>query len=111
MDIPLPTVLPDRLKNVIMENETHHIIPYRTILLVLAILIILTFTSVAITQIELSSWATSVALLIAGIKSSLVLIIFMHLKYDQRMFKLMASLIIVLVFVVIFITMLDFIFR
>ena len=65
----------------------------------------------AVTQIELSRWATLAALLIAGVKSTFVLVIFMHLKYDQRMFKLMAGLIIILVFVVIFITMLDYKFR
>lgn len=94
-----------------MENEKHHIIPYKTYLLILALLITLTLTSVAITQIELSRWATSAALLIAGVKSTFVLIIFMHLKFDQRMFKIMAGLIIALVFVVITITMLDYSFR
>ena len=94
-----------------MENEKHHIIPYKIYLLILALLIVLTITSVAITQIELSRWATAAALLIAGVKSSFVLIIFMHLKYDQRMFKIMAGLIIALVFVVITITMLDYAFR
>lgn len=94
-----------------MENEKHHIIPYKTYLLVLAVLIVLTITSVAITQIELSRWATIAALLLAGIKSTFVLVIFMHLKFDQRVFKVMAGLIIALVFVVIFITMLDYLFR
>jgi len=94
-----------------MENEKHHIIPYKNFLLILALLIVLTLTSVAITQIELSSWATTAALLIAGVKSTFVLIIFMHLKYDLRMFKIMAGLIIALVIVVILITMLDYSFR
>lgn len=94
-----------------MENEKHHIVSYKTYILVLLGLIVLTLVSVAITQIELSRWATIAALLIAGVKSSFVLIIFMHLKYDQRMFKLMAGLIIALLFLVIFITMLDYTFR
>ena len=94
-----------------MENEKHHIVSYRTYILILLALITLTLVSVAITQIELSRWATIAALLIAGVKSSFVLIIFMHLKYDQRMFKVMAGLIIALVFVVILITMLDYTFR
>ena len=94
-----------------MENEKHHIVSYKTYILVLLGLITLTLVSVLITQIELSRWATLAALLIAGVKSSFVLIIFMHLKYDQRMFKLMAVLIIALVFLVILITMLDYTFR
>jgi cytochrome c oxidase subunit 4 len=94
-----------------MAEEKHHIISYKTHALVLITLIILTGLSVAITQIELSRWATMAALLIAGLKSTVVLLIFMHLLYDQRIFKRMVFLIIALVFVVIFITMLDFIFR
>ncbi|MFC2080210.1 cytochrome C oxidase subunit IV family protein [Bacteroidota bacterium] len=94
-----------------MSNEKHHIIPYKTYILVLAVLIVLTLLSVAITQIELSSYSTIAAMIIAGIKSTFILLIFMHLKYDQRIFKVMVSLIIGLVFLVIFITMLDYIFR
>lgn len=94
-----------------MENEKHHIVSYRTYFLILLALIILTLVSVAITQIELSRWATIAALLIAGVKSTFVLVIFMHLKYDQRMFKVMAGLIIALLFVVILVTMLDYSFR
>lgn len=94
-----------------MDNEKHHIIPYKAYLLILALLIVLTIISVLVTQIELSRWATAAALFIAGVKSTFVLIIFMHLKFDQRMFKVMAGLIIALVFVVITITMLDYSFR
>lgn len=94
-----------------MSEEKHHIISYRTHALVLITLIILTGLSVAITQIELSRWATMGAMLIAGVKSTLVLLIFMHLRFDQKIFKRMVFLIIALVLVVIFITMLDFIFR
>lgn len=79
--------------------------------MVLALLIIFTLLSVAITQIELSRWAAAAALLLAGIKSTFVLLIFMHLKWDQRMFKVMAGLILALVIVVIIFTMLDFLFR
>lgn len=94
-----------------MAEEKHHITPYKTYLMVLALLIIFTLLSVAITQIELSRWAAAAALLLAGIKSTFVLLIFMHLKWDQRMFKVMAGLILALVIVVIIFTMLDFLFR
>ncbi|MEX0986181.1 MAG: cytochrome C oxidase subunit IV family protein [Bacteroidales bacterium] len=94
-----------------MTEEKHHIIPYKTLLLVLGLLIGLTLISVAITRIELSHWATAAALLVAGVKSTFVLMIFMHLKYDLRMFRVMVGLIIALVVVVIIITMLDFIYR
>jgi cytochrome c oxidase subunit 4 len=94
-----------------MSDTTHHIVPYRTYGLILLLLIILTATSVAVTQIELTKWSTAVALLIAGTKSAFVLAVFMHLKFDQKIFRIMAVLIVLLVCVVIFITFLDYAFR
>lgn len=94
-----------------MSDTTHHIVPYRTYGLILLLLLVLTAISVAVTQIELTTWSTIVALLLASIKSAFVLAIFMHLKFDQKIFKIMAALIIVLLAVVIFITLLDYMFR
>lgn len=94
-----------------MSDTNHHIVSYRTYGLVLLLLLALTAISVAVTQIELTKWATPVALLLATVKTSIVLAVFMHLKFDQKIFKIMAILIFLLVFVVIFITFLDYAFR
>lgn len=94
-----------------MSDTNHHIVSYRTYGLVLLLLLALTAISVAVTQIELTKWATPVALLLATVKTTFVLAIFMHLKFDQKIFKIMAILIFLLVFVVIFITFLDYAFR
>jgi len=97
-----------------MENpaETEeHIIPYRTFLYVLAILIALTLTSAALTQIYLGAVTVFAALVIAAVKSTFVLRFFMHLKYEKRIFTIMVSLVVSLICVVIFITMLDYLYR
>jgi len=94
-----------------MSDTNHHIVPYRTYGLILLLLLVLTSVSVAVTQIELTRWSTAVALLLAGTKSIFVLAVFMHLKYDQRMFRVMATLIFLLLGVVIFVTFLDYAFR
>lgn len=94
-----------------MSDTSHHIVSYRTYGLILLLLLVLTGVSVAVTQIELSKWSSAVALLLASAKSTFVLAIFMHLKFDQRIFKVMAVLIILLLAVVIFITFLDYAFR
>lgn len=94
-----------------MSDTNHHIVSYRTYGLVLLLLLALTAISVAVTQIELTKWATPVALLLATVKTSIVLAVFMHLKFDQKIFRIMAILIFLLVFVVIFITFLDYAFR
>lgn len=94
-----------------MAENTHHIVPYRTYALILLLLLVFTATSVAVTQIELTRWSTMVALLLAGIKTSLVLAVFMHLKFDKPIFRIMAILIILLLIVVMVVTFLDYWFR
>jgi cytochrome c oxidase subunit 4 len=94
-----------------MTNEKSHIIPYRTFLYVLALLITLTLTSVAITQIYLGTFTIMLALLIAAIKSSFVLRIFMHLKTENRMFSIAVVAVVLLISVVILITFLDYLYR
>lgn len=94
-----------------MENENDHIIPYRTFLFVLAGLIILTLISVAVTKIHLGTLTVFIALFIAAVKSAFVLRIFMHLKFENKMFTIMVLAVIALIGVVIFITLLDYLYR
>jgi cytochrome c oxidase subunit 4 len=94
-----------------MENEKNHIVPYRTFLVVLAVLISLTLISVSVTEIYLGTLTVFIALLIAAIKSSFVLRIFMHLKFENKMFTTMVIAVILLIGVVIFITLLDYLYR
>ena len=94
-----------------MENEKDHIIPYRTFLLVLAGLISLTLISVTVTKIYLGTLTVFIALLIAAVKSTFVLRFFMHLKFENRMFTIMVIGVILLIGVVIFITLLDYLYR
>ena len=71
-----------------MENEKNHIVPYQTFLLVLAGLIALTLISVAVTKIYLGTLTVFIALFIAAVKSTFVLRVFMHLKFENRMFTI-----------------------
>ncbi|MEN6456734.1 MAG: cytochrome C oxidase subunit IV family protein [Prolixibacteraceae bacterium] len=94
-----------------MENEKHHIVPYRTYVYILIALLICTFTSVAITNIELGELTVTGALLLASIKAILVLTYFMHLKYDKPYIKIMVAFVFVLFVAVIVITFFDYLFR
>ena len=67
-----------------MSAEKHHIISLRTYLLVFVSLIIFTFITIVSTYIDLGSFNIVLALLIASFKSSLVLLFFMHLYYDNK---------------------------
>jgi cytochrome c oxidase subunit 4 len=94
-----------------MDNEKNHIIPYRTFLYALALLVTLTLTSVAITQIYLGAFTVVLALVIATIKSSFVLRIFMHLKFEKKMFSIIVLAVVLLISIVIIITFLDYLYR
>ena len=94
-----------------MENEKNHIIPYKTFLFVLAGLITLTLISVTLTQIYLGTLTVVIALIIAGVKSSFVLRIFMHLKFENKMFSRAVIGVILLLSAVITVTLLDYLNR
>ncbi len=94
-----------------METEKNHIIPYSTFLYLLAGLITLTLISATLTQISLGTMTVVAALLIAATKSFFVLRIFMHLKFETRMFSIGAIAVTLLITVVIIITLLDYLFR
>ncbi|MGQ8337642.1 cytochrome C oxidase subunit IV family protein [Sunxiuqinia sp. A32] len=94
-----------------MENEKHHIIPYSTYILVLLALISITFISIGITSIELGGLTVAGALLLASIKSYIVLTYFMHLKYEKTYIKSMVGFVFAVFFAVIIITFFDYYFR
>lgn len=91
-----------------MENGKNHIISYRTYLIVLAGLILLTLISVLVTQISLGALTVAIALLIASVKSTFVLLYFMHLKFESRFFVFATIGVIGLIAAVIFTTLLDY---
>ncbi|MGQ1786975.1 MULTISPECIES: cytochrome C oxidase subunit IV family protein [unclassified Saccharicrinis] len=93
------------------KHSDSHIVPYKVYLKVLAALITLTLISVAVTQIEFGKLTVFVALLLASIKSILVLIYFMHLKFDNKILQIFVPAIFILVGLVILITFLDYNFR
>ena len=70
-------------------SEAHaHIVPYRTFLIVWFVLLVLTGVTVWVARYNLGALNIWVALGIATLKSSLVVAVFMHMKYENRLFKL-----------------------
>ena len=93
------------------NNDKPHIVPYKTFLLVLAALLVFTFISIGVTSYNLGPLTVLMALLLATAKTVLVLTYFMHLKYDVKMFAVLAAAVLALIGVVMFITFLDYLFR
>jgi cytochrome c oxidase subunit IV len=60
-----------------------HVVPIRTLLGVLAALLVLTIATVAITLVDMGYLNVVFALGIAFVKGTLVLLYFMHLRWDR----------------------------
>ncbi|HZT36743.1 MAG TPA: cytochrome C oxidase subunit IV family protein [Bryobacteraceae bacterium] len=69
----------------------HHITPVRTYVLVWIALIILTFVTTWVAEIDLGEWNIVVAMTIAVVKMSLVAAFFMHIKGASALTKLVCG--------------------
>jgi cytochrome c oxidase subunit IV len=65
-----------------------HVVPPRVYVTVFAILIVLTATTTAVSSVDLGPWNTVVALAIAFVKASVVVLFFMHIKYSPRLMQI-----------------------
>ena len=92
------------------ENITHEI-SYKTLFIVLIILLTLTATTVAVTSFNLHVWNVVLALLIASTKVYIVLRYFMHLKYEETFLKVFVAMVFSLFAVILIITFLDYFYR
>ncbi|MFN4896555.1 MAG: cytochrome C oxidase subunit IV family protein [Pseudomonadota bacterium] len=64
--------------------EQGHVVPVSTFFKVLVALLILTVITVLAAKVDLGKWNIVGALVIASIKASLVILIFMHGKYENK---------------------------
>jgi cytochrome c oxidase subunit 4 len=67
------------------EHHGHYIVPAAAYVAVFIGLLILTVVTVAVAQVDLGPANMPVAMLVATLKASLVALIFMQLKYDNRL--------------------------
>lgn len=68
------------------EHAGHgtHVVPWRTLFAVFAALVALTIATVAATWVDLRKLNLALALAIATVKATLVLLFFMHLRWERR---------------------------
>ena len=64
----------------------HHIVPFDVYIKVLCALLVLTLITVAVAQMDFGVLNALIAMGIATAKAALVLLFFMHLKYDNKLF-------------------------
>jgi cytochrome c oxidase subunit 4 len=94
-----------------MANNTTHVIEYKTLSTILLILLGLTLLTVLVASLELGALTLSVALLIACVKSFIVMSNFMHLKYESLLLRILVAMVYVLFALIVLITFIDYAFR
>ena len=94
-----------------MAHAEHHITPKKTLIQVFAALIVLTIVTVLTAQVDLGMFNVPLALLIAGTKATLVVLIFMALKYDNRVNTLVFLVGTLFVIVFLAFTLFDTLYR
>jgi len=95
------------------EENAHahpHVVSWQLNLGILLVLLFLTFITVAVTKVDFGSAANlAIALIVAVVKAALVLLYFMHLRWDApfNAVALVASMLFVMLFIVFAITDTD----
>lgn len=93
-----------------MEHTKNH--PgYITYILVWLALLVFTSITVTIAGIDLSKYTLLIAMFIAAIKSALVINIFMHIKFEEKIFKVFLLLSGMTLLIIFILTFSDFLFR
>lgn len=93
------------------KNIKSEITGYRTYILVWAALAALTGLTVYVAGINLGRSGMAVNILIASIKAGLVVYIFMHMKYESTILKLMMLMAVLTLTAIILLTFLDILYR
>lgn len=93
-------------------EEKFHLVKYRTYVLVWLGLVVLTGITVSLAGMDLRHLSVFIPLLIAALKSGLVLGYFMHLKFERGLlFKLMIPIVLTILTIFIGLTFSDVAFR
>jgi cytochrome c oxidase subunit 4 len=93
------------------KSKFGHLVNTWTFVAVWIVLMILTVTTVWVAGLNLGELSTAGSMLIATAKGLLVLLFFMHLKYESPVFTVMASLAVATLTVIILLTFTDVWFR
>lgn len=94
-----------------MKEGEIHISSYTSLAYVLIALLVLTTISVAVTGIHMGAMTVAVALFIACIKVAIVIIYFMHMKFESLFLRMMIIGVFLIYALVVGITFIDYLLR
>lgn len=93
------------------EDRSAHTVSYRANLILWIALLVLTGLTVMVASIDLGQSGIFINILIASIKAGLIVYIFMHLKYESLLLKLMLLMALFTLTAIIVMTFLDTLYR
>lgn len=93
------------------EEHAHEPVGYGSYFLTWFALLVLTAITVTAAGMHFGNASVLVALVIAMVKAAIVLYLFMHLKYEDRMFHRLLLIVIVIMAINIGLTFTDTLFR
>jgi cytochrome c oxidase subunit 4 len=89
------------------HGAAHHVVPFRVLLGIFLTLLVLTYVTVAVRYINLGGLNIWIALGIATVKGALVVLYFMHLRYDSPFNSIIFLTAVVFLFLFLGIVILD----
>jgi cytochrome c oxidase subunit 4 len=93
------------------KEPSVHTVSYTANIIIWAALVILTGLTVLVAGADFSRFGILVNILIASIKASLIVYIYMHLKYESLLFKLMLFMVVATLTAIIILTFMDILYR
>jgi cytochrome c oxidase subunit 4 len=93
------------------EKNVKNVRPVTAYVLVWLALVVLTGVTVTVAGLNLGNLSVLGAILIAAAKSSLVVWFFMHIKYEDRVFKIMLGVAVLTLAIIMLLTFVDVSFR
>lgn len=94
-----------------MEHSNKNHPGYLTYIFVWLALLVFTSITVTIAGIDLGKYTLFIALFIAAIKSALVINVFMHIKFEEKIFRVFIALSGSTLIIIFVLTFFDFLFR
>jgi len=94
-----------------MSAVKHQPIPLTTYVMVWVALLVLTGVTVTAASLHMGAWSVLGAIAIAAIKGTLVLAYFMHLKYEDLIFRIMLGVAVLTLVIIMALTFFDVLLR
>lgn len=92
-------------------DSMHHITPVPIYVGIFLLLMVLTAITVAVAYVDLAAWSTPIAIVIAIVKATAVVLIFMHVKYSPRVIGMIVVGSVVFLVILFLITLSDYLTR